>query len=99
MPYSLDMLKRTKKVYELPEMFAAVRRMIVGGKKWNGKGGIAGRVSEDIDSLAELIALQETIDSATRSAVTALKADGYSWAEIAGRIGCSRQACQQRYGK
>lgn len=52
----------------------------------------------DIDGLAELAALDDEVHLAIATAITGLRAGGYSWAEIATRLGISRQAAQQRWG-
>jgi hypothetical protein len=51
----------------------------------------------DIDSLPDLLRLAAELDTATQHAVNGLRAFGYSWGEIAGRLGTSRQAAQQRW--
>jgi hypothetical protein len=38
------------------------------------------------------------IDTAIRDAITGLRRTGYSWADIASRLGITRQAAQQRWG-
>lgn len=56
------------------------------------------RIAEgDVDGLADLLALQEELNAATQTAVTGLRTFGYSWAEIATRLGTTRQAAQQRW--
>jgi hypothetical protein len=58
------------------------------------------RVAEgDVDALPELIELSASLDEAITNAVKGLRAFGYSWTEIADRVGMSRQAAQQRWGK
>jgi hypothetical protein len=52
----------------------------------------------DIDGLANLAALAEDVERATHTAVTGLREFGYSWAEIAIRLGITRQAAHQRWG-
>ena len=52
----------------------------------------------DVDALADLLRLAEEIDTATQAAVTGLRSFGYSWGEIANRLGTTRQAAQQRWG-
>jgi DNA-directed RNA polymerase specialized sigma24 family protein len=52
----------------------------------------------DVDGLAELAALAGRVDDALATAVTGLRAAGYSWSEIATRLGISRQAAHQRWG-
>jgi hypothetical protein len=39
------------------------------------------------------------LDEAIGQAVLGLRGAGYSWAEIAARIGVTRQAAQQRWGR
>ena len=43
--------------------------------------------------------LADEIDSAIGQAVTGLRGFGYSWAEIGSRLGITRQAAQQRWGR
>ena len=58
------------------------------------------RVGEgDIDSLVDLLAMSRELDQAITTAVTALHAFGYSWTEIADRLGTSRQNARQRWGR
>lgn len=54
--------------------------------------------SGDIEGLADLSRLAAEIDTAVGDAVTGLRAAGFSWADIAARLGTSRQAAHQRYG-
>ena len=59
----------------------------------------ARRVADgDVDALADLLRLGDEVDTATQTAVTGLRDFGYSWAEIATRLGTTRQAAQQRWG-
>jgi hypothetical protein len=51
----------------------------------------------DVECLPELINLTAELDQALAAAVTGLRAYGYSWAEIAARLGTTRQAAQQRW--
>jgi hypothetical protein len=53
----------------------------------------------DIDSLPDLVRLGAELDAATQHAVDGLRAFGYSWGDIAGRLGTTRQAAQQRWGR
>ena len=53
----------------------------------------------DIEGLAGLVAVRDEADRATATAVAALREQGFSWADVARVIGCSRQAAQQRYGR
>jgi hypothetical protein len=71
--------------------YAAFTRRIV---RAHGRRVAAG----DPDALAALVALAAEIDAATAEGVAGLRAAGYSWAEIAARLGITRQAAQQRWG-
>jgi hypothetical protein len=53
----------------------------------------------DADALADMTRLATDLDEAIAQAVIGLRKAGYSWAEIATRIGVSRQAAQQRWGR
>jgi hypothetical protein len=53
----------------------------------------------DIDALPDLLRLAAELDTATQHAVNGLRAFGYSWGDIAGRLGTTRQASQQRWGR
>ena len=52
----------------------------------------------DVDALADMTELATELDEAITQAVTGLRNAGYSWAEIAARLGVTRQAAQQRWG-
>lgn len=52
----------------------------------------------DIDGLASLVQLSDQLNDTITTAVTGLRDFGYSWAEIAARIGTTRQAAHQRWG-
>lgn len=51
----------------------------------------------DVEALPALAALSLALDTALDDAVTGLRDAGYSWAEIASRLGVTRQAAQQRW--
>ena len=51
----------------------------------------------DVEALAELLDLAHTLDESIHAAVGGLRQFGYSWAEIAARIGVTRQAAHQRW--
>jgi DNA-directed RNA polymerase specialized sigma24 family protein len=53
----------------------------------------------DIDSLGDLLAMSRELDVAIATAVRALHEFGYSWTEIADRLGTSRQNARQRWGR
>jgi hypothetical protein len=54
--------------------------------------------SGDVEALTDMVGLSTLLDDAISEAVTGLRAHGYSWAEIAARLGITRQAAQQRWG-
>ena len=53
----------------------------------------------DIEALTGMTILATDVEDATRQAVTGLRGFGYSWAEIGSRLGITRQAAQQRWGR
>ena len=82
--------KRRARQVENDEYAAFVRRIL---------RAYARRIAEgDIDSLALMTSLAADIDQAIAQAVTGLRTQGYSWADIGSRLGVTRQAAQQRWG-
>lgn len=81
---------RRQRAVENDEFAAFVRRVVRAHGRRVGTG--------DVEALAELVALSEHIDRAIGEAVGGLRGFGYSWTEIAARLGVSRQAAQQRWG-
>ena len=53
----------------------------------------------DVDALAAMTGMATELDEAISQAVIELRKAGYSWAEIAVRLGVTRQAAQQRWGR
>jgi hypothetical protein len=53
----------------------------------------------DVEALALMLGLAEEIDTAIAEAVNGLRGCGYSWTEIGSRLGITRQAVQQRWGR
>ena len=53
----------------------------------------------DIDALVDMTGLATELDEAIALAVLGLREAGYSWADIAARLGVTRQAAQQRWGQ
>jgi hypothetical protein len=51
----------------------------------------------DVEALPDLAALSADLDAAIGDAVTGLRQTGYSWGEIAARLGVTRQAAHQRW--
>ena len=54
--------------------------------------------SGDIEGLTALAGLATDIETAMHTAVTGLRAAGYSWTDISHRLGITRQAAHQRFG-
>ncbi len=52
----------------------------------------------DIEALADMTTLAADIEAAIRAAIIGLRNYGYSWTDIAARLGISRQAARQRWG-
>jgi hypothetical protein len=82
---------RRRRAVENHEFAAFVRRVVRAHGRRVGTG--------DVEALADLVALSEHIDRAISEAVHGLRGFGYSWAEISTRLGVSRQAAQQRWGR
>jgi hypothetical protein len=82
--------QRRRDVVENDEYAGFIRRIVraYGRRVSNG----------DIEALRDLLALAREVDQATDTAVCGLRSFGYSWGEIATRIGVTRQAAQQRWG-
>ena len=82
--------RMTRPVVENSDYTAFLRRAIRSAGKRVGGG--------DVDGLADLLSLAGELDRAIDAAVRGLREAGYSWGEIASRLGVSRQAAQQRWG-
>ena len=81
---------RRRRVTENDEYAAFARRVL---RAW------ARRVAAgDIDAITDMAAGVGELEVALRQAVSGLRGKGYSWAEIATRLGVTRQAAQQRWG-
>lgn len=52
----------------------------------------------DVEALSDMVRLAADLETGIREAVIGLRQFGYSWAEIATRLGVTRQAAQQRWG-
>ncbi|NUW30740.1 hypothetical protein HTZ77_04790 [Nonomuraea sp. SMC257] len=52
----------------------------------------------DVEALADAVDLIDELDAAIAHAVNGLRAQGYSWTDIARPLTISRQAAQQRWG-
>lgn len=82
---------RSRRVTENDDFAAFTRRIMAAHGRRIGRG--------DVEGLRDLAALSRAADEALRMAVRSLKKDGYSWGEIADRLGVTRQAAQQRFGR
>jgi hypothetical protein len=83
--------KRRRRVTENDEYAAFLRRVIAAYSRRVARG--------DIDALTGMARLDDDLDAAIHHAVSELRArHGYSWADIAARLGITRQAAQQRWG-
>ena len=82
--------KRPRRVVENDEYAAFLRRVIRAYSRRVGSG--------DIDAIAQMAALADHLDIAIGDAITGLRSIGYSWADVALRLGVTRQAVLQRWG-
>jgi hypothetical protein len=82
---------RRRRPVENDEYASFVRRVIRGYARRVAAG--------DVDALADMTGLATELDAAITEAVTGLRAARYSWAEIGDRLGVTRQAAQQRWGR
>lgn len=83
--------KRAGRVTETSEFAAFARRIVKAYARRVGDG--------DVEALPELLALSAEVDAAIVKSVAGLREAGYSWGEIAARLGTTRQAAQQRFGR
>ena len=82
---------RAGRVVENDEYAAFARRVL---------RAYARRVADgDVEALTLMLGLSAEIDDAIAQAVSGLREFGYSWAEIGARLGITRQAAQQRWGR
>jgi hypothetical protein len=82
---------RTRRLVENDEYAAFARRVLRAYSRRVADG--------DVEALILMLGLSAEIDTAIGQAVTGLRAFGYSWAEIGSRLGVTRQAAQQRWGR
>ena len=87
---ALTVRRGSRPVVENDDYAAFARRVI----RAHGRRVAAG----DPDALVALLALGREVNDATGQAVKGLRNAGYSWEDIADRLGVSRQAVQQRWG-
>lgn len=80
-----------KRRHESPEVAAAARRFA---------RALAKRAEEgDTEALEGLVALAAEVDQAIGVAARSLHSCGYSWTDLAGVLGVTRQAARQRFGR
>jgi hypothetical protein len=82
--------KRRTRVVENDEYAAFLRRVIAAYSRRVASG--------DIEAITTMARLSGELEDAIRQAITGLRAYGYSWADIAMRLGITRQGAQQRWG-
>ena len=82
--------KRRYRVVENDEYAAFLRRVIAAYSRRVASG--------DIEAISTMARLAGYLEDATRKAITGLRESGYSWADIALRLGITRQGAQQRWG-
>jgi hypothetical protein len=83
--------KRRYRVVENDEYAAFLRRVIRAYSRRVAAG--------DIEAITTMAALADHLEDATRQAINGLRGFGYSWADIAMRLGITRQGAQQRWGE
>ena len=81
---------RRRRVVENDEYAAFLHRVIRAYSRRIAAG--------DIEAITLMATTAREIDTAMRHAITGLRATGYSWADVALRLGVTRQAAQQRWG-
>jgi hypothetical protein len=86
---SLSADRRNRPVVENGEYAAFCRRILAAHARRIADG--------DIDGLAALVTLAGDVDQAIDDAVRGIRAAGYSWTDVANRLGITRQAARQRW--
>jgi hypothetical protein len=81
---------RRRRVVENDEYAAFLHRVIRAYSRRVAAG--------DIEAITLMAHTAREIDTAMRDAISGLRATGYSWADVALRLGVTRQAAQQRWG-
>lgn len=83
--------KRAKRAVENPQFAAFARRILAAYVRRITAG--------DIEALPSMAQFVSDVDTALRVSVQGLRRFGYSWTDIATRLGVTRQAVQMRYGE
>ncbi len=79
-----------RRVVENDEYAAFLRRVIRGYSRRVAAG--------DIEAIADMASVADEVAIAMHHAIYGLRSTGYSWTDIALRLGVTRQAAQQRWG-
>jgi len=82
--------KRRPRVIENDEYAAFIRRVIRAYSRRVAAG--------DIEAITDMAAIAADFEDAIRQAITGLRHHGYSWTDIAARLGITRQGARQRWG-
>jgi hypothetical protein len=82
--------RHRRNVVENDDYAAFTRRVLTAHGRRIARG--------DIEGLAALAEITTSLDAAMSLAIQGLRANGYSWVDIATRLGITRQAAQQRWG-
>ena len=92
-PSGVNKSLTTKRRYRITEndQYAAFLRRVIRAYSRRVAAG-------DIEAIADMTALATDLEAATRKAITGLREFGYSWADVALRLGITRQGAQQRWG-
>lgn len=88
---TLTPTQRTRRVVENNDYAAFTRRVLRAHARRIATG--------DVEGLTALLAMEQELADAIHTAVQGLRAQGYSWTEIATRLGISRQAAHQRWNR
>lgn len=81
---------RTRRIVENHDYAAFLRRALrAHGRRIANHG--------DVEALRQLVDLTNDLDDAITHAVTGLRRHGYSWTDIATRLGITKQAAQERW--
>jgi hypothetical protein len=83
--------KRRRRHVENDEYAAFARRVLRAYARRIATG--------DVDAITDLNALSGEVETALGKAVIGLRLVGYSWAEIGNRLGVTRQAAWDRWGR
>lgn len=81
--------RRTRPVVDNHDYAAFARRVLRAQARRIADG--------DIEELGYLVGLQREMHQAIHTAIAGLRDQGYSWADIALRLGITRQAAHQRW--